>query len=177
MIDAGAAETAIISTCSNMSKTCQAAAVLFSLVGVKDPLQAALEHRNQRSSSSSLLLLLQPPLPEEFSALFGLLQKPDANLDEARDILEFMLWGPSQDSLFLSENLEQVFARWLHLERAAMLNDIVSGEGGLREVSLSAWKEAQLRFLVQTDAEKMAAAARWVVMMQNNNHEENANLW
>ena len=156
-----------------MSKSSFAAATLLALTGVPEPLEAAKSGRP---------VSLQPP---EFGALVRQLLGNNSNscssLAEVRSILEFILWGPSPEFKatnvhFMRENLGQVFVRWLHLERAAVLNGIVSSEGGLRTVTLDLWAKAQLRFLVTTDAAKMEMASRWMEDFENGCYDANTNL-
>ncbi len=90
--------------------------------------------------------------PVEFRVAASVLSRADDG-EEASSALEFLLWGPGleeEDEASERDHLE----RWLHLERAAALNELLSrpGDGVLAgQARLGADDTARMAFLVDAD--------------------------
>merc|ERR1711885_76845 len=78
------------------------------------------------------------------------------SLGQVKSMLEFMLWGPS-DIIFdfkmgrEAESREEALQRWLDLERATVLNNLIRTQG-LWNIHLTVYEEYHLLFLVRTCA-------------------------
>ncbi len=88
--------------------------------------------------------------PKQAAAVARLLEKEEGEEEAALvEALEVLLWGPAPSP---SSSTEQQLQRWLDVERAATLNDILRKKGGLREVRLTLGEAARIAFLVKTSA-------------------------
>ncbi len=80
------------------------------------------------------------------------------NASRALETLSFSLFGPAAAHTKINNtNKMKNLRHWLHLERAALLNDIVRKKG-LHNVHLDSVEKARLRFLVEVDADTLARA-------------------
>lgn len=77
------------------------------------------------------------------------------SLSQAKGILEFSIWGPSDIAFGNStRERESALQRWLDLERATVLHGLVR-----TRAELTVFEEWQLLFLVRTSAKIMAEAS------------------
>ena len=75
---------------------------------------------------------------------------------QVKSMLEYMLWGPSD--ITMSQSREQGLQRWLDLERATVLNNLIRTQG-LWNIELTIFEEYHLLFLVQTCAKMLHEAS------------------
>ena len=75
---------------------------------------------------------------------------------QVKSMLEYMLWGPSD--ITMSQSREQGLQRWLDLERATVLNNLIRTQG-LWNIELTIFEEYHLLFLVQTCAKMLLEAS------------------
>ncbi|KAL0269910.1 UNVERIFIED_CONTAM: hypothetical protein PYX00_007490 [Menopon gallinae] len=95
----------------------------------------------------------------------SILRKEKAvSLSQAKSILEFTLWGPS-DIVFGNTARELSLQRWLDLERATVLHGLVR-----TRAELTVFEEWHLLFLVRTNAKMMAEAS---VLLESGNPDGN----
>jgi len=83
-----------------------------------------------------------------------------SNLEQVKSMLEYMLWGPSDIAFEVSshqETREESLQRWLDLERATVLHNLIRSQG-LR-IQLTVFEEYHLLFLVQTCAKMLHEAS------------------
>ena len=86
------------------------------------------------------------------------------SLGQVKSMLEFMLWGPSdiifdtRDSSREAETREEALQRWLDLERATVLHNLIRTQG-LGNIQLSVYEEYHLLFLVRTCAKMLCEAS------------------
>jgi len=83
-----------------------------------------------------------------------------SNLEQVKSMLEYMLWGPSDIAFEVSshqETREESLQRWLDLERATVLHNLIRSQG-LR-IQLTVFEEYHLLFLVQTCAKMLQEAS------------------
>ena len=81
-------------------------------------------------------------------------------LGQVKSMLEYMLWGPSDIAFEVStqETREQSLQRWLDLERATVLHNLIRTQG-LWRIHLTVFEEYHLLFLVQTCAKMLHDAS------------------
>ena len=81
------------------------------------------------------------------------------NLEQVKSMLEYMLWGPSDIAFEVKnqETREESLQRWLDLERATVLHNLIRNQG-LR-IQLTVFEEYHLLFLVQTCAKMLHEAS------------------
>ena len=83
-------------------------------------------------------------------------------LGQVKSMLEYMLWGPSDIAFEVSnqnqESREQALQRWLDLERATVLHNLIRTQG-LWRIHLTVFEEYHLLFLVQTCAKMLHEAS------------------
>ena len=81
-------------------------------------------------------------------------------LGQVKSMLEYMLWGPSDIAFKVStqETREQSLQRWLDLERATVLHNLIRTQG-LWRIHLTVFEEYHLLFLVQTCAKMLHDAS------------------
>lgn len=133
-----------------------ALAAMLMLFGVEDPVAKAGQEGDV------------PALPEltpsvgMFNSMAGILRNSSSMaLEQVKSMLEYMLWGPS-DIAFEFSNLqrsrEQSLQRWLDLERATVLHNLIRTQG-LWRIHLTVFEEYHLLFLVQTCAKRLHEAS------------------
>lgn len=82
-------------------------------------------------------------------------------LGQVKSMLEYMMWGPSDIAFEVSslqETREQALQRWLDLERATVLHNLIKTQG-LWRIHLTVFEEYHLLFLVQTCAKMLHEAS------------------
>ena len=83
-------------------------------------------------------------------------------LGQVKSMLEYMLWGPSDIAFEVGnqnqESREQALQRWLDLERATVLHNLIRTQG-LWRIHLTVFEEYHLLFLVQTCAKMLHEAS------------------
>ena len=110
-----------------------------------------------------------PVLPEitpsvgMFRTMAELLQvESSMALGQVKSMLEYMLWGPSDIAFEVGnqnqESREQALQRWLDLERATVLHNLIRTQG-LWRIHLTVFEEYHLLFLVQTCAKMLHEAS------------------
>lgn len=100
--------------------------------------------------------------PEFFKSMGEILQNSDSmqSLNKVQSLLEFMLWGPSDIAFETKkETREQSLQRWLDLERATVLHNLIRSSQGLWRIHLTVFEEYHLLFLVQTCAKSLQEAS------------------
>ncbi len=111
-----------------------------------------------------------PKLPEltpsvgMFRSMAEILQRNSSSsmaLGQVKSMLEYMLWGPSDIAFEVStqETREQSLQRWLDLERATVLHNLIKTQGLLWRIHLTVFEEYHLLFLVQTCAKMLHEAS------------------
>merc|ERR1712037_136308 len=85
------------------------------------------------------------------------------SLGQVKSMLEYMLWGPSDIIFDLktgreAESREEALQRWLDLERATVLNNLIRTQG-LWNIQLTVYEEYHLLFLVRTCAKMLREAS------------------
>ena len=111
----------------------------------------------------------KPVLPEltpsvgMFRTMAEILQvESSMALGQVKSMLEYMLWGPSDIAFEIStsnqESREQALQRWLDLERATVLHNLIRTQG-LWRIHLTVFEEYHLLFLVQTCAKMLHEAS------------------
>jgi len=97
-----------------------------------------------------------------FSTMCELLQRSSSMaLGQVKSMLEYMLWGPNDIAFeFIEEHKrEEELQRWLDLERATVLNNLIRTKGWLCNIELAVFEEYHLLFLVQTCAKMLHEAS------------------
>ena len=97
-----------------------------------------------------------------FSTMCELLQRSSSMaLGHVKSMLEYMLWGPNDIAFeFIEEHKrEEELQRWLDLERATVLNNLIRTKGWLCNIELAVFEEYHLLFLVQTCAKMLHEAS------------------
>ena len=98
-----------------------------------------------------------------FSIMCELLQhRSSMALGQVKSMLEYMLWGPNDIAFeFIEEHRrEEELQRWLDLERATVLNNLIRTKGWLCNIELAVLEEYHLLFLVQTCAKMLHEASK-----------------
>lgn len=102
-----------------------------------------------------------------FRTMADLLQRGSAMaLGQVKAMLEYMLWGPSDIAFEMAsspprsrqQTREQGLQRWLDLERATVLHNLIRTQG-LWRIHLTVFEEYHLLFLVQTCAKMLHEAS------------------
>ena len=97
-----------------------------------------------------------------FKTMCELLQRSSSMaLGQVKSMLEYMLWGPNDIAFeFIEEHKrEEELQRWLDLERATVLNNLIRTKGWLCNIELAVFEEYHLLFLVQTCAKMLHEAS------------------
>lgn len=143
---------------SRMSLCACALAAMLQLFDIKDPVNLAQE-KQQKIDLPQII-----PSVSMFSTMAVILQKDAAmSLGQVKSMLEFMLWGPSDIIFELktgreTESREEALQRWLDLERATVLNNMIRTQG-LWNINLNVYEEYHLLFLVRTCAKMLREAS------------------
>ena len=138
---------------------CQCAlAAMLQLFDISDPVQVACEPREMIELPQII------PSVSMFKTMAVILQKDGGvSLGQVKSMLEYMLWGPS-DIIFdfrhgrEAESREEALQRWLDLERATVLHNIIRTQG-LWNIHLTVYEEYHLLFLVRTCAKMLCEAS------------------
>ena len=99
-----------------------------------------------------------------FKTMATILQKDGSvALGQVKSMLEYMLWGPSDIIFELNvereaESREESLQRWLDLDRATVLNNMIRSQG-LWNITLTVYQEYHLLFLVRTCAKMLREAS------------------
>jgi len=136
---------------------CALASMLL-LFDVEDPLQVAGRAREPVN--------LPPILPSVsmYKTMATILQQDGSvALGQVKSMLEYMLWGTSDIIFELNvgreaETREAALQRWLDLERATVLNNMIRTQG-IMNISLTVYQEYHLLFLVRTCAKMLREAS------------------
>ena len=106
-----------------------ALAAMLQLFDIADPVSVARE--SQRKIELPQII----PSVSMFSTMAVILQRDGGvSLGQVKSMLEYMLWGPS-DIIFdfrhgrEAESREEALQRWLDLERATVLHNIIAAGG------------------------------------------------
>ena len=131
---------------------------MLQLFDIADPVSVA------RKSQRKIELPQIIPSVSMFKTMAVILQKDGGvSLGQVKSMLEYMLWGPS-DIIFdfkmsrEAESREEALQRWLDLERATVLNNIIRTQG-LWNIHLTVYEEYHLLFLVRTCAKMLCEAS------------------
>lgn len=138
---------------------CQCAlAAMLQLFDIVEPVQVACQPRETIELPQII------PSVSMFKTMAVILQKDGGvSLGQVKSMLEYMLWGPS-DIIFdfkmsrEAESREEALQRWLDLERATVLNNIIRTQG-LWNIVLTVYEEYHLLFLVRTCAKMLREAS------------------
>ena len=132
---------------------------MLQLFDIADPVSVARE--SQRKIELPQII----PSVSMFSTMAVILQRDGGvSLGQVKSMLEFMLWGPSdiifdtRDSSREAETREEALQRWLDLERATVLHNLIRTQG-LGNIQLSVYEEYHLLFLVRTCAKMLCEAS------------------
>ena len=138
---------------------CQCAlAAMLQLFDIPDPVQTACQPQQKLELPQIL------PSVSMFSTMAVILQKDGGvSLGQVKSMLEYMLWGPSDIIFDLklgreAESREEALQRWLDLERATVLNNLIRTQG-LWNIQLTVYEEYHLLFLVRTCAKMLREAS------------------
>jgi hypothetical protein len=105
-----------------------------------------------KETLSSCIRLLAPLLSNQLAdKLFVILQRDGTSVDRMCQFLEFTMFGPSSDLIDGDHDQSDLdmFQRWLDVERASTLNELIRTQG-LWRVKLSVVEEFRLSFLIST---------------------------
>ena len=131
---------------------------MLQLFDIKEPVKKAQE-KHEKIDLPQII-----PSVSMFSTMAVILQKDAAmSLGQVKSMLEFMLWGPSDIIFELktgreTESREEALQRWLDLERATVLNNMIRTQG-LWNIQLNVYEEYHLLFLVRTCAKMVREAS------------------
>jgi len=146
------------STQTKMSLCQCALSAMLQLFDIQDPVGKACEPQ-QKIELPQII-----PSVSMFKTMAVILQKDGGvSLGQVKSMLEFMLWGPS-DIIFdfkmgrEAESREEALQRWLDLERATVLNNLIRTQG-LWNIHLTVYEEYHLLFLVRTCAKMLREAS------------------
>lgn len=113
----------------------------------QEPQSAALSVKETLANSLRLLApLLSTQLADKLSSI---VQRDSASLDKLCQFLEFTMFGPNVDPADNDPDPMDTFQRWLDVERASALNELIRTQG-LWRVKLSIVEEFRLSFLIST---------------------------
>ena len=133
-------------------------AALLLLFRWENPIQTVRSH----TSSQRINLPEFTPSVGMFSTMCELLERSSSMaLGQVKSMLEYMLWGPNDIAFeFIEEHKrEEELQRWLDLERATVLNNLIRTKGWLCNIELAVFEEYHLLFLVQTCAKMLHEAS------------------
>jgi len=146
------------STMTKMSLCQCALSAMLQLFDIQDPVGKACEPQ-QKIELPQII-----PSVSMFKTMAVILQRDGGvSLGQVKSMLEFMLWGPS-DIIFdckmgrEAESREEALQRWLDLERATVLNNLIRTQG-LWNIHLTVYEEYHLLFLVRTCAKMLREAS------------------
>ena len=129
---------------------CQCAlAAMLQLFDISSPVAVACEPHNKIELPQII------PSVSMFKTMAVILQQGGSvSLGQVKSMLEYMLWGPSDIIFDLkmgreAESREEALQRWLDLERATVLNNLIRTQG-LWNIQLTVYEEYHLLFLVRT---------------------------
>ena len=111
------------------------------------PQVAADETGSVKETLSSCIRLLAPLLPTQLADKLSSILQRDA--DRMCQFLEFTMFGPAADMIDGDPDPMDMFQRWLDVERASALNELIRTQG-LWRVKLSVMEEFRLSFLIST---------------------------
>lgn len=110
------------------------------------------EERSVRDILSVSVRLLAPLLTvPQTDKLYSLIQQ---RADHVIPYLEFALFGPTDELMDNDPEPLDTFQRWLDVERASVLNELIRTQG-LWRVKLSILEEFRLSFLVSTSPQRL----------------------
>lgn len=113
---------------------------------------SGVEERSVRDILSTSVRLLAPLLTvQQTDKLYSLIQQ---RADKVIAYLEFALFGPSDELMDSDPEPLDTFQRWLDVERASVLNELIRSQG-LWRVKLSILEEFRLSFLVSTSPQRL----------------------
>ena len=133
-------------------------AALLLLFQYDDPIQKVISF----TSGERVVLPELTPSVGMFRTMCELLQRSSSMaLGQVKSMLEYMLWGPNDIAFeFIEEHKrEEELQRWLDLERATVLNNLIRTKGWLCNIELLVFEEYHLLFLVQTCAKMLHEAS------------------
>ena len=138
---------------------CQCAlSAMLQLFDIPNPVAAACEPQ-QKIELPQII-----PSVSMFKTMAVILQQGGSvSLGQVKSMLEYMLWGPSDIIFDLktgreAESREEALQRWLDLERATVLNNLIRTQG-LWNIHLTVYEEYHLLFLVRTCAKMLREAS------------------
>ena len=138
---------------------CQCAlAAMLQLFDISSPVAVACEPHNKIELPQII------PSVSMFKTMAVILQQGGSvSLGQVKSMLEYMLWGPSDIIFDLkmgreAESREEALQRWLDLERATVLNNLIRTQG-LWNIQLTVYEEYHLLFLVRTCAKMLREAS------------------
>lgn len=103
-----------------------------------------------KETLSSCIRLLAPLLSTQLAdKLLSIVQRDGPNVDRMCQFLEFTMFGPATDLIDGDPDPMDMFQRWLDVERASALNELIRTQG-LWRVKLPIIEEFRLSFLVST---------------------------
>ena len=138
---------------------CQCAlSAMLQLFDIPNPVAAACEPQQKIELPQVI------PSVSMFKTMAVILQQGGSvSLGQVKSMLEYMLWGPSDIIFDLktgreAESREEALQRWLDLERATVLNNLIRTQG-LWNIQLTVYEEYHLLFLVRTCAKMLREAS------------------
>ena len=147
------------STSSTKMTLCQCAlSAMLQLFDIPNPVAAACEPQQKIELPQVI------PSVSMFKTMAVILQQGGSvSLGQVKSMLEYMLWGPSDIIFDLktgreAESREEALQRWLDLERATVLNNLIRTQG-LWNIQLTVYEEYHLLFLVRTCAKMLREAS------------------
>ena len=147
------------SSSPNKMTLCQCAlAAMLQLFDIPNPVAAACEPQQKIELPQVI------PSVSMFKTMAVILQQGGSvSLGQVKSMLEYMLWGPSDIIFDLktgreAESREEALQRWLDLERATVLNNLIRTQG-LWNIQLTVYEEYHLLFLVRTCAKMLREAS------------------
>jgi len=148
------------STSTNTKMTlCQCAlSAMLQLFDIPSPVVTACEPHKKIELPQII------PSVSMFKTMAVILQQGGGvSLGQVKSMLEYMLWGPSDIIFDLktgreAESREEALQRWLDLERATVLNNLIRTQG-LWNIQLTVYEEYHLLFLVRTCAKMLREAS------------------
>lgn len=142
-------KSSMMSLCSN------ALAAMLLLFQCENPVECAtskIVHLPELTPSVGMFRTMADILVQNCSSMA---------LGQVKSMLEYMMWGPSDiafEVTSLQETREQALQRWLDLERATVLHNLIKTQG-LWRIHLTVFEEYHLLFLVQTCAKMLHEAS------------------
>ena len=146
------------STPSKMTLCQCALSAMLQLFDIPNPVAAACEPQQKIELPQVI------PSVSMFKTMAVILQQGGSvSLGQVKSMLEYMLWGPSDIIFDLktgreAESREEALQRWLDLERATVLNNLIRTQG-LWNIQLTVYEEYHLLFLVRTCAKMLREAS------------------